>query len=124
MLDFDDIKVEFESQSFRCSHIGISPEKDKAVMFMDSTARVDSVICPYCQHSVRMILHIGDERAPRCGGFVLRVLFEKSGDVRDHFLDRAVGKRVQPAANVGTDQFRCFFILQKRILDGIGRKEI
>ena len=58
MLDFDDIKVEFESQGFRCSHIGISPEKDKAVMFMESTARVDSVICPYCQHSVRMIENV------------------------------------------------------------------
>ena len=58
MLDFDDIKVEFESQGFRCNHIGISPEKDKAVMFMESTARVDSVICPYCQHSVRMIENV------------------------------------------------------------------
>lgn len=58
MLDFDDIKVEFESQGFRCSHIGISPEKDKAVMFMESTARVDSVICPYCQQSVRMIENV------------------------------------------------------------------
>ena len=31
MLDFDDIKVEFESQGFRCSHLGVGPERGKAV---------------------------------------------------------------------------------------------
>ncbi len=52
MLDFDDIKVEFENQGFRCSHIGISPEKDKSVTFMESIADTESVICPYCHQSV------------------------------------------------------------------------
>lgn len=41
MLDFDDIKIEFESQGFRCSHVGISTERDKSVMFMESTANTE-----------------------------------------------------------------------------------
>ena len=36
MLNLDDIKVEFESQGFKGTHLGISPEKDKTVMFMES----------------------------------------------------------------------------------------
>ncbi len=58
MLDFDDIKVEFESQGFRCSHVGISPNRDKAVVFMESTADTDTVLCPYCRQSVRMIENV------------------------------------------------------------------
>ena len=58
MLDFDDIKVEFESQGFRCSRVGISPERDKAVMFMESMANTESVICPFCQQSARMIENV------------------------------------------------------------------
>ena len=33
MLYFDDIKVEFESQEFKGTHIGISPN-DKSVLFL------------------------------------------------------------------------------------------
>ena len=33
MLYLDDIKVEFESQRFKGTHIGISPDKDKSVLF-------------------------------------------------------------------------------------------
>ncbi|MBQ5985756.1 MAG: ISL3 family transposase [Clostridia bacterium] len=58
MLDFDDIKVEFESQGFRCNHVGISPERDKAVMFMESIANTESVICPFCQQSTRMVENV------------------------------------------------------------------
>ena len=58
MLNFDDIKVEFESQGFRCSHVGISPDRDKAVVFMESTADTDTVFCPYCRQSARMIENV------------------------------------------------------------------
>ena len=34
MLYLDDIKVEFESQGFKGTHIGISPDKDKSVLFL------------------------------------------------------------------------------------------
>ena len=33
MLYLDDIKVGFESQEFKGTHIGISPDKDKSVLF-------------------------------------------------------------------------------------------
>jgi len=33
MLYLDDIKVEFESQGFKGTHIGISPDKEKAYCF-------------------------------------------------------------------------------------------
>ena len=36
MLYLDDIKVEFESQGFKGTHIGISPDKDKSVLFLES----------------------------------------------------------------------------------------
>ena len=58
MLNYDDIKVEFESQGFRCSHIGFSPKKDKSVMFMESTASTESIHCPYCRKNVRMIENV------------------------------------------------------------------
>ena len=33
MLYLDDIKVEFESQGFKGTHIGSNPDKDKSVLF-------------------------------------------------------------------------------------------
>ena len=36
MLYLDDIKVEFESQGFKGTHIGISPNKDKSVLFLEN----------------------------------------------------------------------------------------
>ena len=36
MLIFDDIKVEFESQGFKGTHLGTRPQKDKTVMFLES----------------------------------------------------------------------------------------
>lgn len=58
MLVFDDIKVELECQGFRSSHIGIDPEGNQAVLFMESIANTDTVICPFCQQSVRMIENV------------------------------------------------------------------
>ena len=48
MLYLDDIKVEFESQGFKGTHIGISPNKDKSVLFLESVRSTQSVRCPYC----------------------------------------------------------------------------
>jgi uncharacterized Zn-finger protein len=51
MLYLDDIKVEFESQEFKGTHIGISPNKDKSVLFLQSVRSAQSVRCPYCSGS-------------------------------------------------------------------------
>ena len=48
MLYLDDIKVEFESQGFKGTHIGISPNKDKSVLFLESVRSTQSIRCPYC----------------------------------------------------------------------------
>ena len=52
MLYLDDIKVEFESQGFKETHIGISPDKDKSVLFLESLRSTQTVWCPYCGDSV------------------------------------------------------------------------
>ena len=52
MLYLDDIKVEFESQWFKGTHIGISPNKDKSVLFLESVKSTQTVRCPYCGGSV------------------------------------------------------------------------
>lgn len=52
MLYLDDIKVEFESQKFKGTHIGISPKKDKSVLFLESVRSTQSIRCPYCGGSV------------------------------------------------------------------------
>ena len=52
MLYLDDIKVEFESQGFKGTHTGISPQKDKTVLFLESVKSTQSVHCPYCSGSV------------------------------------------------------------------------
>ena len=54
MLNLDDIKVEFESQGFKGTHLGISPEKDKTVMFMESVRSTRLVHCPFCGGSVNI----------------------------------------------------------------------
>ena len=52
MLYLDDIKVEFESQRFKGTHIGISPKKDKSVLLLESVRSTQTVRCPYCGGSV------------------------------------------------------------------------
>ena len=52
MLYLDEIKVEFESQGFKGTHIGISPNKDKSVLFLESVRSTQTVRCPYCRGSV------------------------------------------------------------------------
>ena len=53
MLYLDDIKVEFESQGFKGTHIGINPNKDKSVLFLESVRSTQTVRCPYCGGSYR-----------------------------------------------------------------------
>ena len=48
ILYFDDIKVEFESQEFKGTHMEISPNKDKSVLFLESVRSMQTVRCPYC----------------------------------------------------------------------------
>lgn len=52
MLYLDDIKVEIESQGFWSEHMGISPQKDKAVLFMRSTKKTKDVRCCACGSEV------------------------------------------------------------------------
>ena len=52
MLCLDDIKVEFESKEFKGTHTGISPKKDKSVLFLESVRSTQTVRCPYCGGSV------------------------------------------------------------------------
>ena len=52
MLYLDDIKAKFESQGFKGTHIGISPNKDKSVLFLESVRSTQTVRCPYCGGSV------------------------------------------------------------------------
>jgi len=50
MLYLNDIKVEFESQGFKGTHIGISPNKDKSVLFLESVRSTQTVRCPSYGH--------------------------------------------------------------------------
>lgn len=52
MLVFDDIKVEIESQGFKGTRLGTSPQKDKTVMFLESMRSTDTVLCPVCGDGV------------------------------------------------------------------------
>ena len=52
MLNLNDIKVEFESQGFKGTRLGISPEKDKTVLFRESVRSTKSEKCPACGGSV------------------------------------------------------------------------
>lgn len=52
MLYLDDIKVEFESQGFKATHIGISPNRDESVLFLESVRSTQTVRSPYCGGSV------------------------------------------------------------------------
>ena len=45
MLYFDDIKVEFESQEFKGTHMEISLNKDKSVLFLESVRSTQTVRC-------------------------------------------------------------------------------
>ena len=54
MLKLDDIKIEFESQGFRSTHLDMSPEKDKTVHFWESTRVTETVRCPACGGAVNI----------------------------------------------------------------------
>lgn len=54
MLLCDDIKVEFESQGSKATHMGLSPNNDVVVLFMESMQKTDMMRCPICGASVHM----------------------------------------------------------------------
>lgn len=56
MLYLDDIKLEFENQGFKGTHIGISHNKDKSVLFLGSLRSTQTVRCPYCGGSVYIVV--------------------------------------------------------------------
>ena len=52
MLLEDNIKVEVECQGFLATQLGISPKKDKSVLFFESQTRTKDVCCPLCGSEV------------------------------------------------------------------------
>ena len=52
MLCLDDIKVEFKSQGYKATHLGISPDKTSTVLFFESTVETKDVVCPLCNGAV------------------------------------------------------------------------
>ena len=54
MLVFDDIKVEMESQGFRSTQLGMSPGRDKTVLFWESTQKTEAMRCPACGEAVQI----------------------------------------------------------------------
>ena len=54
MLCLDDIKVEFESQGYKSTHMGISTDGTKSVLFMESTTQTSNIRCPKCDSPVHM----------------------------------------------------------------------
>ena len=88
MLNLDDIKVEFESQGFRCAHLGISPTKDKTVLFFESLRKTETVKCPACDGEVHIYENdqVGLKDSPlwpgtihECSYFIHRYRCQKCG---------------------------------------------
>ena len=52
MLCLNDIKVEFESQGYKATHLGISPDSTKTVLFFESNMETKDVSCPLCGSEV------------------------------------------------------------------------
>lgn len=52
MLYLDDIKIEFNCQEYKTTHLGISPDKTKTVLFFESTTKAEDVRCPICTREV------------------------------------------------------------------------
>ena len=52
MLYFNDIKVEFTCQGYEATHLGISPDKTKSVLFFESIEETKNIVCPVCSGEV------------------------------------------------------------------------
>ena len=48
MLCLNDIKVEFKSQEYKATHLGISPDNTKTVLFFENNMETNDVSCPKC----------------------------------------------------------------------------
>ena len=88
MLYSDNIKVEFESQGFRCTHLGISPETDKTVLFFESLRKTETVSCPECKGEVHIYendqvglkdIPLWRTKAHECSFFIHRYRCQKCG---------------------------------------------
>lgn len=88
MLNLDDIKVEFESQGFRSTHFGISPNKDKTVLLFESVVKTESVSCPACGGEVHIYendqvglkdIPIWANTVQKCSFFIHRYRCQKCG---------------------------------------------
>lgn len=54
MLNIYDIKIQFECQSFKATHLSFSPNQDKTVLICESARKTDTVICPLCGGEVHI----------------------------------------------------------------------
>ena len=88
MLNLNDIKVAFESQGFRSTHFGISPNKDKTVLFFESVVKTESVSCPACGGEVHIYendqvglkdIPIWANTVQECSFFIHRYRCQKCG---------------------------------------------
>ncbi len=88
MLNLNTIKVEFESQGFRSTHFGISPNKDKTVLFFESVVKTESVSCPACGGEVHIYendqvglkdIPIWANTVQECSFFIHRYRCQKCG---------------------------------------------
>lgn len=52
MLYLEDIRIELKCQGFEGKRIAFSPEKDKAVVFLESTQKTEELFCPECKGRV------------------------------------------------------------------------
>lgn len=52
MLFLNDIKVNFECQGYKATHLGISPDKTESVLFFESILPTKDVVCPLCSGEV------------------------------------------------------------------------
>ena len=88
MLNLDHIKVEFDSQGFRCTHLGCSPESDKTVLFFESLTKTETVSCPECGGEVHIYendqvglkdIPIWRDKTHECSFFIHRYRCQKCG---------------------------------------------
>lgn len=94
----DYIKVEFECQGFRSTHMGFSPKNDRTVLFMKSTRKTKDVRCV------------------RCGSEVY--LHE---EVNSHLMDMPIWHDNANQMHLSHTYFRCkFAVYSRKYLNGKG----
>ena len=88
MLNLDDIKVEFESQGLGSTRFGISPNRDKTILFFESVAKTERVSCPACGGEVHIYendqvglkdIPMWDNTVQECSFFIHRYRCQRCG---------------------------------------------